>query len=442
MRCLSEVGTGDATFTEYRMILEEQLEQWLLFECKFTGDCQLARETEFPEQVLTHVFEQATYRTRYDLLEYLNVEVINPSRVVEIIFSWMKDCMPNDLRIAVIKRLKYQPKALQGTIIKDIEAYAKDKDAEIREAAIDTLRIWHELAEKTAKVIQSEKSYRDILQEAIDLTKATPEDVILQLESKDRNIKVRAIRTLQNQSNLPEKILDVIAVLLQDEDEDIRLAAMEALRFHTDLKIEMLKDIAVQLKVEDFYMRWAALDVLRGQANLSEEILDDLVLLLKDKDEHTQYTAAHALRGQANLPERIIENIAVHLDHNDWKIRRTAAIALEGRTNLKEEILQRLCGLLDDSNPEFHVRNIVIEMLLNQEALSLEAIGPHLKPIYSALLRKSFREHLYWYASDTPFIWVGVRHIPIISKPGCEFSEEFWEVQDDFGQTHILPPRI
>ncbi|KAK4107003.1 hypothetical protein N656DRAFT_849775 [Canariomyces notabilis] len=51
MHCLSEVEQKKkSTFTELRAKLEQQLEEWLLFECDFTKSSGLAQEMECPEQ--------------------------------------------------------------------------------------------------------------------------------------------------------------------------------------------------------------------------------------------------------------------------------------------------------------------------------------------------------------------------------------------------------
>lgn len=52
-----------------------------------------------------------------------------------------------------------------------------------------------------------------------------------------------------------------------------------------------------------------------------------------------------------------------------------------------------------------------IEALLNQAALSLEVPSVYIKPLYKDFLQKSFEDHIYWYASDSTFIAVGLRHM-------------------------------
>lgn len=60
MHCLSEVPLSQVTpeFNQLRKDLDNQLKQWLLFECNFKKEeerSQLAAETEFPEKILKDV---------------------------------------------------------------------------------------------------------------------------------------------------------------------------------------------------------------------------------------------------------------------------------------------------------------------------------------------------------------------------------------------------
>lgn len=65
-----------------------------------------------------------------------------------------------------------------------------------------------------------------------------------------------------------------------------------------------------------------------------------------------------------------------------------------------------------------------IKALLNQAALSLEVLDPYVKPLYKALLQKSFKKHIYWYDSDKAFIEVDLEQISLICKQKNQSSDE------------------
>lgn len=84
MHCLSEVERKESNFMELRAKLENQLEQWLLFECYFTGSSHLALEMECPQQVLVNVLKQASVDARPVLLESLSRRTTVSSNIMDI----------------------------------------------------------------------------------------------------------------------------------------------------------------------------------------------------------------------------------------------------------------------------------------------------------------------------------------------------------------------
>jgi hypothetical protein len=105
--------------------------------------------------------------------------------------------------------------------------------------------------------------------------------------------------------------------------------------------------------------------------------------------------------------------------------------ALQGRANLTEEMVLSIAAQLEH---EYRVvREAAVQVLVNQTVLSLEILGPYVKPLYKALLQKSFTEHLYWYASNRAFIGVGLRLVPLICKQEHQPSEKIWEIRNNLG---------
>jgi HEAT repeats len=127
----------------------------------------------------------------------------------------------------------------------------------------------------------------------------------------------------------------------------------------------------------------------------------------------------------------MLQDIATLLGHEEWDVRQAAIKALQGRADLTEEMLQDITTLL--RHEEWDVRQAAIEVLMDQAALSLETLGLYVKPLYKALLQKSFKEHLYWYASDRVFIRVDLRYISLSCKQENQHRDEIWEIRNNLG---------
>ena len=74
-----------------------------------------------------------------------------------------------------------------------------------------------------------------------------------------------------------------------------------------------------------------------------------------------------------------------------------------------------------------------MKALLSQTALSLDSLGTYVKTLSLTLLKKSFKEHVYWYASDRSFIDVGSRHISLSCKREMRPSDEILNLQNHSG---------
>ncbi|KAK4205929.1 hypothetical protein QBC37DRAFT_301816, partial [Rhypophila decipiens] len=258
MHCLSEAEQKKPSFTDLRAKLENKLEQWLLFECDFTGGSRLAGEMECPGQVLVNVLEQASEDARLILLESLSRRITVSSRVIDVACLWLSDCISSRLCIAILRILTHQQRGLADTVLQGIVAQLEDKDKDIREAAME------------------------------------------------------------------------------------------------------------------------------------------------------------ALQGRADLPEKVLEGIAARLEDKDWHVRQAAMLALRGRADLPKKVLEGIAARLEDE--ERHVRQAAIETLINQAALPLDDLSSYAKPLYKALLQKSFEQHLYWYDSGNSFIGVSLGHISLSSR--------------------------
>ncbi|KAK0703517.1 NACHT domain-containing protein [Lasiosphaeria miniovina] len=181
MHCLSEVERKES---ELRTKLETKLEQWLLFECSFTGNSELAREMECPEQVLVNVLKQGFEDVKRILLELISRRTTAPFSIINITSSWLNDDTLRRLYITILRILRYQHKGLPDTVLQRIAARLEDSDSDVRQAAIEAL---------------------------------------------------------QGQAGLTEEVLQCIAARLEDSDSDVRRAAIEALMSQATLSLDVLE---------------------------------------------------------------------------------------------------------------------------------------------------------------------------------------------------------
>jgi len=109
MHCLSEASAE----MPLRSSLETSLKEWLLFECKFTGQARLASEVEFPERALFDALQEES-DVKMAILKSLAERPTLLSRIVNLILSWLEDgestvLKRKSVRSAALKGLRAQP---------------------------------------------------------------------------------------------------------------------------------------------------------------------------------------------------------------------------------------------------------------------------------------------------------------------------------------------
>ncbi|KAK3364019.1 armadillo-type protein [Lasiosphaeria hispida] len=408
MHCLSEVERKESTFVKLRAKLENQLEQWLLFECDFMKSSSLACEMECPEQVLVNALKQASEDTRLILLESLSTQTTVPSGVINITSPWLNDYTSQRLCIAILRMLKYQHMGLPDKMLQEIIKRLEDEDEDVRWAAVEALQGQADLPEVLqgiAKRLEDKSQFvrlvavkalqgqadlpeemlqgiakrlkdkdTDVRQAAIELLQGRadlPEEVLQgiakRLKDEDRYIQHIAVKMLQGRVDLPKKVLQEIDKRLKDKDRDIRQAAVETLQGRADLPKKMLQGIAKRLKYRDRGIRQAAVKVLQGQADLPKEVLQGIVKRLEGKDRNIWQAAVEALQGRADLPEKVLQGITKQLEHKDRDTQLVAVQALQGWADLPKEILQEIVKRLEDKDR--NIRRAAVEALQGQADL-------------------------------------------------------------------------
>ncbi|KAK4202191.1 armadillo-type protein [Triangularia verruculosa] len=382
MHCLSEVERKESNFTGLRARLENQLEQWLLFECDFIGSSMLAREMECPEQVLVNTLKQASEDARSIFLDSLSRRTAVPSSVINVASPWLNDCASKGLCIAVLVLLRYQHNGLPETILQGIAARLKDQEPDVRRAAIQALKRRADLPEEmlqgiAARLEDPERDVRSAAIEALQRRADLPEEILqgiaAGLKDPERDVRWAAIEALQRRADLPEEILQSIAAGLKDPERDVRSAAIKALQGRADLTEEILQGIAAGLKDPEINVRLAAIEALQGRADLTEEILQGIAARLEDPKRDVRSAVIEALQGRADLPEEILQSIATGLKDPEWDVRWAAIQALQRRADLPEEILQSIAAGLKDPERD-RMRRATIQALQRRANLPEEML--------------------------------------------------------------------
>jgi HEAT repeat protein len=474
MHCLSEVERKDTAFAELRTELEKTLKKWLLFECHFTRECYLASKMECPEQVLANALNQASEDTRKVLLGSLNRRAAIPSRILDLVVSWLENGVSAALKIAILCILEHKYKNLPSKMLRRIESLLDDEDWCVREAAARALQgqanITDNLLQRiTAPLEDVGQVARRIEHELLpfqgSITNLLLQRIAERLEDGDNGIREAVLGVMQGEANLTDSLLQRIAGLLENnDDKNLRVAVLQMLEYQDNVTSDLLQCVKNALKDEDLSVQCAAVRVFQHRANLKEDLLQRIAGLLESNDdEDLQVEVLKALQGQGNFSDELLQRIAELLRNNknedvqeeafevlqgqdnltvdllqcvrdalkaeDLSVRWAAIRVFRGRANLTEDLLEPIPGLL--INEEYGIREIALEVLLSQTALSLDSLGKDRSSFFQVLVVKSFKEHLY--CLDESFIRTGSRRVPLICKRENQVRDEILKLQKDLG---------
>ncbi|KAH6997421.1 armadillo-type protein [Ilyonectria destructans] len=380
MHCLSELMSpkGMPTFTPLRTKLEDQMSQWLLFECNFRITSQLADEMEFPEQVLNNVLQRASKNTAINVLRSLGRRPKIPLSIIGLATDRLEGDASRPLSVAALHMLHGQHERLPDRTLKAVLSRFEDQDDYVRRAAVRALGSQSTLPENILKAVAA------------------------RFEDQDIDVRQAAAKVLKGQPALPEVILKAMAARLAAPIEvqygDVKQAAAEVLKGQSALYKEFLKATAAQLKHQDRDIRQAAVQALRGQSALPEEILEAVAACLKDQNRDVRWEAVQALEGQSALPEEILKAVAARLEDQDRDVRWAVVDALGGQSALPEEILKAVAARLEDQDRD--VRQAVVDAFGGQSALPKEVLGQFAESLYPIWLEISFEEHSSCYVAD------------------------------------------
>ncbi|KIW93085.1 uncharacterized protein Z519_05690 [Cladophialophora bantiana CBS 173.52] len=357
MHCLSEVTCSNSQrdFGLVREKLEKTLSDWLHFECNFRGRAELARETEFPENVVTSILLNGPEEERALVLESLGRRPGIRLSVATAATSLLEESQSMRSKIAACRALEGYHGQLPKDILKKLAARLEDQDRYVRQAALEVLQGQSSLPDEILARLEHQDWYirqvaLKVLQGQSSLSDEILEKVVTRLEDQDWYVRDDAIEVLRGQSSLPDAILEKVIVQLEHQDWDTRQAALKVLHYQSSLSDETLEKVIGRLEHQDWHVRLVAFQALRGQSSLSNKILEKVVMRLEYQDWDTRQTAFEVLRGQFSLSNEILKKVAARLEHQDQDVRKAALQALQGQPSLSDEILEKVVARLTDED--------------------------------------------------------------------------------------------
>ncbi|KAI1151578.1 armadillo-type protein [Nemania diffusa] len=391
MHCLSEVSKE----ISFRKSLEDQLSQWLLFECKFTKTSDLAREIEFPVEILKRNLEQEPIKAS-PVLQFLTkrrslygevAQSITPCfkaqdwfvryrairaltdqpEIIEEHLQAIAECLrdqKNRVRCAAIEAFK--GRRVTGEHLQAIAEHLQNSDEDVRCAAITALQDQQVTKDHLPAIIEclrdESKKVRSAVIEALKgqpVTEKHLQAIAEHLQNSDEDVRCAAIEALQDQP-ITEEYLQAIRECLRDEIKDVRFAAIKALKCQPVTE-KNLQAIAERFKDKEPYVRSAAIEAFPDQP-ITEEHLQAIVACLKDESSIVIGTTIKTLQSQSVMEEHLHAIIAF-LKDKDYSLRQTALEAL-GTQPLTEKHLQAVAACLQDR--EDKVRFVARQILENQ----------------------------------------------------------------------------
>ncbi|KAI0406345.1 armadillo-type protein [Xylaria palmicola] len=333
MRCLSEVASSEEVpvFNRLRAHLENQLEQWLLFEYGLTGSCHLMLEREFPDSTLEAILQKATLNLKLRIFGFLRVKRYLSLKMIDCIRSYLDDD-DDEVALAAIGVITYHTEHVSEGVYQRLFALVANPDSQIADEALEMLET-HIILSKYA------------VQGLVDL-----------LNHSDETIQSRAVVILGQQPNLPENIIQHIEDLLKHPNKVLRAAAAKALCQRSALPESVIEDIVCSLE-------WGR----ETQSILKKYFMAHLTILVNCIGDFmvpldcvsTRDCVIDAL-SKKPLPEEVIETIAALLKRPDWAVRCGALkILLIQHGRLTGKIIRDIMVLAEDPNKK--VRDVVVE---------------------------------------------------------------------------------
>ncbi|MBI2026622.1 MAG: HEAT repeat domain-containing protein [Deltaproteobacteria bacterium] len=190
---------------------------------------------------------------------------------------------------------------------------------------------------------------------------------------QDANVRISAAYTFESYKNLPQEILDHIALLLEDEDPMMREMALKSLHNKDKLRGDMIKTVISLLADEFKDIKYYAVQVIESQSSLSKETMTVLDNLLSDPDYFYRVLAMNILGRHENVPQNILNKILLRLTDKDSSVRQAAMVTLAHQPYLSKGQINSIAQVLKDKRD--YIRSDIADELKEFKQLPEEILN-------------------------------------------------------------------
>ncbi|KAI9148375.1 Vegetative incompatibility protein [Paramyrothecium foliicola] len=272
--------------------------------------------------------------------------------------------------------------------------------AQMRKSVIQILRKRAAVSSKLLQVVVAELDGENQLVEAaasylgkqFDLPDAVLQAIALRLYYESETARLSATQILGRQSNLPETALNKIILQLDDESWRVRRAAIIALSWRSPLPDTALYTLILRLNDEKKCVQETAIEFLGNRLDLPNTALQAILSRLDCDDsgfgrenDRLQAAASGAIGRQSNLPNTVLQAIISRIYSENITAQIAAIRALDERSDLPDIALEAIFLQLDNSHPR--VREAAIDALSRRSDLP----DTFLQAIISRLEDKSWK---------------------------------------------------
>ncbi|KAI1212155.1 armadillo-type protein [Annulohypoxylon truncatum] len=197
------------------------------------------------------------------------------------------------------------------------------KNADVRYDAAGILKNQSKLSEETHSALKAllenndahiQSSVAEALGVQLNLPEQTVQALVRQLEDVDDVARRNATETLERQPNLSKKVITTLISHLGD-DSGICRSAASILENQSSLPEEVIETILQLFDHVDGTGYHHLFSILKKQSTLSERSITALITCLKSKYQYIRYTASVILMKQTSLSEQAIATL-LHLVKN------------------------------------------------------------------------------------------------------------------------------
>ena len=403
MQCLSEVvpSKEPSFFTSIRESLEDQLSQWLLFECKFMERSLFVSEMEFPVRLLDNALREGSKDAKAVIIQSLLLRPYIALSTMELAVSFLEDDVSENKENS-FPLMFWTQSTLPESCLEVFTKRLENPDVNVKLTFTNILLHRSTLPERILEVVakqlkNSDTTIRDgarsVLKNRSDLSEKILETLTKHLEDSDESIRYYAYNILNKQSTLSENILETLTKHLESLNTDIKKCAMSILLHHSTLPKKILGILAKQLESSDIHLRSTVKAILNRQTVFSKTLMRKCLARLRAVD--------RLIPSHKPLSENVLEVLANQLENSDKNAKLDAVDALNRQSALPEKILEILTKHPENPDIDFAIvsslchQSILPEKILEILTKQLERSDINVKPIVCILkIRKTLSENV------------------------------------------------